>query len=216
MIIPHRELEWARRDPAAYADYLREKSEGKKGGGGGGFYGYWKIAATHYHKLSGDREAAVNHFVQLVKKNLNDNPRNTKKREEYVERLNAYFDDYESRGYYPFQFNKAVSVDLGSGVIMSGRIPRLDIVGVDGYAAFLFSRDCDGWEQELRFPLIQHRLSRELGCMSQNVSVGIYCLEVHEHLSLSFLQRQIDDAAREAEEVARAVLRLAGGTNQQE
>jgi hypothetical protein len=52
--------------------------------------------------------------------------------------------------------------------------------------------------------------------MPQNVSVGIYCLQVHEHLSLSFLQRQIDDAAREAEEVARAVLRLAGGTNQRE
>ncbi len=213
MKIKHKELEWARREPHEYASHLYTVTSGKTSGGGGrGFYPFWRLAVFHYHKLAGDRESAINYFRALVTNKLNDNDRNRKLLEQYVEHLNNYFDDYEHSGYCPFETKKRININIGSIFSVVGEIPRLDVVTISGstggIAVYLFSKSQFDWTSELRFPLLQDYLSKETGYMLEETSVGIYCLEAGEHQSIVFLRKQVDDAIEEARELAEFLSKL--------
>jgi hypothetical protein len=207
MKIKHSDIEWARRDPVDYASYLYSKSTVRRPGGRPGFYGFWRIAALHYHKLLGDREAAINHYRDLVK-NFKDTPSNQKKQELYVEYLNDYFDDYERMGYSPFERHKRVSIDVGFDFQVVGEIPRLDIIPTGGIGLFLFAKEELNWQSELRFPLLQGYLSSESGYPLEEVSVGVYCLEARVHQSMVFAREEVEAAIRAVRKAAEIIYSL--------
>jgi hypothetical protein len=212
MRINHKELEWARRKPQEYAGHLYSKQSKKSTGGGRGFYSFWRLAVLHYHKLTGDREEAINYYTGLVKKNLNDNAKNRKRLEQYVEHLNDYFDDYERLSYCPFETRKRVNIDIGSDFSIVGEIPRLDVVSIGGtaggIAAYLFSKKQSDWTSELRFPLLQYYISKESGYALEETSIGMYCLESKRHQNVVFLHKRVDEAIEEARELADLISRL--------
>jgi hypothetical protein len=205
MKIPHKHLEWARRDPAAYATFREDNPSGRDSRGGPSFYGFWRIAAFHYHKLAGDREAAVSHYMELVKKNFLDNQKNQKKLDEHVEYLNNYFDDFERLNSFPSETRKRIDVDVGFNIHVIGEVPRIDIVLAGGFAAYFFEKKESDWQSELRYPFLQHHLSKSLGCRTEDVAVGVFCLETQQHEHVVFQRNQIDNANRELARVLKKV-----------
>lgn len=208
MKIYHSDIEWARRDPAEYASHIYSQAAGPRQRGRAGFYSFWRIAALHYHKLMGDREAAINHYTELVKKNFKDTQKNQKKLELYIEYLNDYFDDYERLGYSPFERHKRISIDVGFDFQIVGEIPRLDIIPTGGIGLFLFAKEEFNWQSELRFPLLQGYLSSESGYPLEEVSVGLYCLETQEHQTVVFVKNDVEEAMEEVRKTAETVHNL--------
>lgn len=205
MKIPLKDIEWVRRDPSGYAAYREDKTSGQASVRRPSFYGLWRIAAFHYHKLAGDREAAISHYIELVKKNLAENKKNQKKLDEHVEYLNDYFDDFESLNSFPSETKKRIDVDVGSDIHVTGEIPRIDVVLAGGFAAFFFEKKKIDWKAELRFPFLQHHLSELLGCEAEDVAMGVFCLETRQHERIVFQRQEINKAIKELDRLFKKV-----------
>lgn len=205
MKIPLKDIEWVRRDPSGYAAYRKDKSSGQASVRGPSFYGFWRIAAFHYHKLAGDREAAISHYIELVKNNLIENKKNQRKLDEHVGYLNDYFDDFEKLNSFPSETRKRIDVVAGSGIHVTGEVPRIDVVLAGGFAAVFFEKKKGDWKTELRFPFLQHHLSELLGCKVGDVAVGVFCLETRQHELVVFQRQEIDNAIKELDRLFKKV-----------
>jgi hypothetical protein len=200
--ISHRNLEEARADPEAYARRMPKKPESR---GGLSISRCWQLAAFEFHKRSGDANAAETYFDDLCS-GFQQSKLNLAKIRQYREALRKYVVDFRALGHVNVSVMVRMSVDLGSDVRMVGEIGRVDVVVKGGYGAYLIGRTPGDWRSELRMPLLQRYVAGQVGTRVEMVKVGAYSVE-RGYEERQFTRTEVAAATREAEEIARRVVR---------
>lgn len=199
MKISHRQLESIRADPKNFKSILEEFK--------GGFfrlskYTCWKHAINFYFKSGYDLNKTENYFIKMFEKNFVDNKRNQRELKNYLEELNRYVNDFNDLGNDIIDTKVNVSLDIGNDNILSGEVHRIDLSLKGGYEVFTIIKGDYNWEDELRFPLLQHFFSGELGCSYDEISVGVYCFEMGEHVVKKYSQNEIEKALKEVNNIS--------------
>lgn len=168
--LPLGDLETALRDPISYRNKI---NAARDSGFGKSYFGFLRFAIFKYH--------TANDFVgsrRYLEENL-DSFKSTTRRIETLEQFEWYVEEYIGRGWLTFRTRLRIQVRLPNWVPVdlrcSGEIPRVDVIPQGGYAAWLMkSREPEGWEQQLRMPLIQDTVALLLNVPIEEVQVGIY------------------------------------------
>lgn len=200
MKISHRQLEIIRSNPENFSSLISEAR-------GGYFrlskYTCWKHAVNFYYKSGYDLNKTEDYFVKMFNNNFVDNKRNQRELKSYIQELNRYVDDFNDLGNEIIDTKVKVSLDIGHNNTLSGEIHRIDMSLNGGYEVYMIIKADYNWEDELRFPLLQHHFSQDLGCSNEEVSVGVYCFEMGEHLVNKYSQDEIEKSLKEVDKISR-------------
>jgi hypothetical protein len=204
MNIPLRELEEARRDIGAYLQ--RKWSEGS------GSYGKSKYLtlqrAIHvFHRSNNNTETAHEYLEESFKrfKSQSDLAK-------YIELLEQYSNEFKLLGTTAIRVKDRLVVPLrqefvDAGVRISGEIPRVDLTDT-GYTAWIFSKNAEDLEDELRLPIIKAAYAAELSAELDEVEVGVYDFSRGEHRLFVFSQAEIKAAQDELDRLVSRALKL--------
>lgn len=193
MNIPHRRLEWVRRDAA------RAARLGAGGGGDNPTNALWRAIPTFHAK---GRLASHDQLEsKLAKFATTPNA--------YHELLDSYIASFEAQGNVARMVWQPVRLDLGHGVSLGGRIDRLDDRSDGGHAAWLFAmRPAPRrWRRRLAMPLLQLEVARALGVSTDQVSVGFCWFLAGEYSEHSYAEREVLQALNEARRLATDIAR---------
>lgn len=191
--IPLNELEEAIRNPTAYKNKLQN---GKAGVGfGATYYSALRDTIFRFHNYGNDVNEAVSYLITRL-----DKFKSRQKQQDIDEQFSWYVDDYLSRHVTTFACKYNCVIPLPDRVLepmrISGQIGRLDLIDdPKGYAVWLFrGKDYRGWQEELRMPLIQHAISREMYTPTDRIMIGIYSFQERYVGATSYSNQDIEDA----------------------
>jgi len=107
-----------------------------------------------------------------------------------------YVNDCFSNGIQIFDWRKNITISGASAdILLTGEISRWDIRDKGGYDIWLFRKsEPDGWEKELRMPLIQDRLSTLLNSSTDEIYIGIYSFNEKYKSQMSYSLQEINTA----------------------
>jgi hypothetical protein len=130
---------------------------------------------------------------------------NESRKAEALDQFAWYVEEIQSSGRQVFRTRLNVDVCFPSWVpesfSSSGEVAQLDLAQPSGYVAWRFaSGDARGWRQELRMPLIQEAVARELDAPTDEVAVGVYAFgnRVVEHTIYSTSEIEATRSSLEA------------------
>jgi hypothetical protein len=205
--LPLGHLEDALRNPAAYRLRMREGSESRFGET---YVGALRQTIFRYH-ASGNADEAYTYLEQRLANSAR--LQSGRRANETLENLDWYVEEHRSRGWPTFQAGVRLVVPypgrLAPDIVCSGEIGRLDLKPTGGYAGWVISGDTGpGWEDQLRFPLMQDALAQVvLGVPDQEVSVGVCDFTRRQALLTSFSGKEIVRARRRFGELLRQLAR---------
>lgn len=166
-----RELEEASADPVGY----RAKLYGTPRQAQGSIYfNALRNAIFNFHKPQWTASQAENYLQERLA-----GAANAARRDEVLDQLRWYVEEYEARGWATFLTRLTVDVPLPDSapadLAVSGQIARVDLVPSGEYAGWLLlSGDGRGWRQELRMPLYQEALARKMNVPVDETILGVY------------------------------------------
>lgn len=193
--ISHTKLEQLRNDPRSYQGLSTQQFYGPS------VFRFWQYAIRHYHQSSGNRINAVTYFEDKFRNNF----KTESLLDTFNEYLFQYFDSFEALDCHTFEIGKKIQFPIGSDVMLTGEIPRIDLVVSGGYSVYFFSKEITTWQSQLRLPLIQRIIASELDCDESNVSVGVYTLPLAEHESKVYSKSDIESALVETSKLAQQI-----------
>lgn len=200
--LPLGDLEEASADPAKYRARLLGAP---RQGGGPTHFNALRDAIFRFHRL-GESFTEIERYLEERLSRFRDPSR----REETLNQFRWYVEEYTSlmySGWITFRTRLNVALPLPSrapaDLICSGQIARADIAP-SGYAAWMFlSGDAGAWHQELRMPLIQEALAREMNAETDDVIVGVYAFRERSVQRRRFSAGEISSARASFEELLR-------------
>jgi hypothetical protein len=172
--LPLRELEEASGDPARY----RAKLLGPpRQFGGPNYFNALRDAIFQFHK-PGETVAEAIAYLHRRLARFGDSSREA----EIEDQFRWYVEEYRNLGWPTFRTRLNLEASLPSwapaDLSCSGQVARVDLVPSGGYAGWLFmNSDTRGWRQELRMPLTQEALAREMNATTEEVAVGVYTFQ---------------------------------------
>lgn len=90
---------------------------------------------------------------------------------------------------------------------LSGQAPIIYLNSRLTYSIYFFSKTSRNWEDELRFPIIQHYFAKEVyGVETSEIEVGIFALDVEKHLQKSYSKAEIKKAINELNSVGKIIV----------
>jgi hypothetical protein len=193
------QLERARKNPARFGANF----SGSAYFNSNNFRTYLLAAINQFHR--GESKAQVLHFFEdKCRARLSTGRHFQAKLTHYLTVLANYCDGFPAQGSQFVESNKSVALALGSHSL-SGKIDRFDLqlpIGYRGISAQLYKID---WQAELRWPLIQDAIARELNCPSGEVEVGIFCFEDGAYEYKKYTNDEIAAAKDEAQRILTTV-----------
>lgn len=199
MRLSHSKLEEVRKDPKKFKKSL----EGEPGfQGRPGRYRYWQFATRKYH--SEGIEAAEKHLVKLFR-NFAENRKSDRLLEDHISYLHQYINDFIELENEVVKVGDKINLEINYNNILGGEIQRLDFSIDGGYEVYLMIKEDYIWENELRFPLIQHYYAEEMGCDYEDIKVGVYCFSMGEHVVEKFSQEEIEKALKEVDYISNII-----------
>jgi len=193
------QLEAARRNPTAFAKALAES-----GASTARFSKYmaWQNSVFHYHKQRGDLAKAIKYFEATFVKNFADNSANRAERENWIKELEGYSIDEVRRRLTYVEHKKRVTIPINAELRLGGELPLIQMNTKGGYSVYFFSRDSSGWDQELKYPILQYHVARVLyNVRPDEVEIGVYSVADQRHLQHSFSRRDIRQAIQELDDL---------------
>ncbi len=197
------QLESARNSPAAFAKSLKDENTSVPR-----FSKFmaWQLAVYHYHKERGNLSKAINYFESLFMRNFVDNAKNIADRENLLLELQAYSTDNEKRKLTYIEHKKRINIPLTSKLRLAGELPLIKMNNRGGYSVYFFNRQSAHWEEELRFPIIQHFVATTLYNVDLNeVEVGVYSLDFQKHLQRCYSNYEVDEAVQELQSLGQTI-----------
>jgi hypothetical protein len=158
--LPLRELEEARADPDRYrATFFGPPRQAQ----GSSYFSALRNAIFNLHKRGWTVADAEAYLESALEKHPN-----AMRKAEVSDQFAWYVTELQSSGRRVFRTRLNVDVFLPSWApddfSCSGEVARLDLAESGRYAAWRFaSGDARGWRQDIRMPLIQEAVARELG-----------------------------------------------------
>jgi hypothetical protein len=199
------QLESARKNPTAFAKSLKD------GGSSIRFkkppkFTIWKNAVYHYHKEKNNLSKAINYFQNSFLKHYADNRRNELECANWILELQEYANNETKERLTCCDRKVRVNIDLTSKLRLGGELPLIKMNNKGGYSIYFFSRESTLWEDELRFPVIQNYVASTLYNVNLNeVEVGIYSLNLKNHLQRSYSKKDINEAVKELNVIGKTV-----------
>ena len=96
-----------------------------------------------------------------------------------------------------------LAYDLGSGVLLTGEVSRVDVDLVGGgYRAILLGAADQDWRDELRTPLLQRAVAKHFDRHESEVAIGVQALDATGLETAHFGTTDIDDAEAAARALA--------------
>jgi hypothetical protein len=198
MKISHSQLESARANPSAFLKALKDASNEYKGRYSR--YNTLKLSIYHFHKTNNVTRAL--HYLRDAEER--GFRRHGGKELAAMERqFENYVNDFYALGSAVAQAKRKIEFPLGGDLLITGEIPRLDIVPSGGYLLCLFQKRRLPWQHELRCPLLQHLLALEWNAPASDVTIAMYAFEPHGYEFRQFTKREINDAVTEALSLAK-------------
>ncbi|MEV4887300.1 hypothetical protein MRBLMN1_005882 [Chitinophaga ginsengisegetis] len=197
-------LEDARRNPQQFAKSLSSTDDEKKFFPRSQFAD-WQRAAIVYHDKN-DVNAAIKKLTAAFKNGYVESALNDRKLEDFVVKLENYAHSCVKKGLVLSERRKRVQIQVHPNLQMTGLIPVIYMNNKNGYNACFFQRDTSRWEEELKYPIIQHHIATViLGCDSKLVEVGIYNIATSSFELKSFNKREIGDAEKELSDLGTSI-----------
>jgi hypothetical protein len=195
------QIEEARKNPSRFA--ARSLSGKSQFFSQKNFRAYFFKALREFHRGKSKRQVLLE-FDQLCENNLSRQTHFQGRFKHYHQVLANYCDSYASQGCRLIETRKKAGLTLNTHRL-SGFVDRFDLLLPIGYRATITQLYDVPWTDDLRWPLIQKGLADELGCSTDQVEVGIFCLETGAYSYNSFSSSEIAEAITEAESVLSAV-----------
>ncbi len=195
MRIHLRDLELARRDPAAYLDKI-EKPKAKFGKQSKN--SVFLQAVYYFHKQQNNLAEALEYLVKSFEKFKN----NEVSLQIYRDRLMAYAHEFEKLGNTVIRTRDNLTLHLPNefkGMEVYGQTSRIDLAP-EGYHVWLFERVTRDWQDDIRFPLIEsaytHRLLQNMFAYDDKVRVGVYDFSTSAHTLFEHTEQEIEEAEK--------------------
>src|SRR5437870_4811437 len=166
------QLESARKNPARF---------GSNFSGAGGFFNsnnfrtYLLAAVNRFHRGE-SKEQVLHFFEERCRTRLSLRRGFQSKLAHYLTVLADYCDGFAAQHCQFVESNKSISLALGNH-LLTGRIDRFDVRIPTGYRATAGQLYKTNWQLELRWPLIQNAIARELNCPPRELEIGVFCFE---------------------------------------
>lgn len=201
-------LEEVKQNPQAYAQKL--KNSENTGGGAYGMFQCWqscvRLVLQGRNNVEQAIEALQRQFVRFA-----DTTANKKKQEFFMDRLRPFIEEFELKQYTYLSDQKHINWELVPGVELTGKTP-VSVSDNKQYAAFIYTENPIGWHSQLRFPLIQTYLAKNIfKCSPKDVNIGTFCLETLRFDLRSFSNVEIDDAVSEMMKISETVSSVFNG-----
>lgn len=195
-------LEEIRKNPLAFVQQLLE--EKKSDGGSYGMFQCWqsKVKAIHSEEMS---------FAEAVKglqqrfMRYADNAKNKKKQEFLLDRLKPYFEEFDKREFVYLGSQTKVFWQILSDVALTGYAPYIVSKG-NNFAAYYFTELPITWKDQLRFPLLQYYLAKNICiCEPEQLEIGTYCLNTLSFDLKKYTEEEIKASISETEEMFKTI-----------
>jgi hypothetical protein len=198
MKLSHSELEAFRTNPHAFVD----RGDGRFPRIG--MFRYWQFALRTYHKKG--RQAALARLDGDLTGHFKATKPNLRKFAELKRQLVAYAMSFEALGHVAVEVQTRLNANPCPNLQIGGEIARLDLVPTGGYAVFLFWKEGgQGWQTQIRFPVVQQYFSSKLGAPLKEITVGVYCVQTTTHQVSRFSASAV---ARAQTELANAMAQI--------
>ncbi len=192
MKLSHGQLESFRRDPRAF---ISQQSAPRFGGMS--MFRVWQYSLKHLH--ANNTQDAVDYLRQSVHAHFKVNKANNARLEGMVEQLHIYEKSFNELGHVAIHVLRAIKLEISPKLTIGGELARLDLALAGGYAAYVLIREPEEqWQEQLRFPLIQSHLAKELKCALGQVAVGVYFVQTGIHLKRKYSASRVKAAMDEA------------------
>jgi hypothetical protein len=171
-------LERVRKNHAAYAEILSEE-EKIPSRGTFGMFSHWKETAKRFHAGELNLSEAIKAFQSSFRR-FEDTKRNREKQAKLEDEFIKYARHHKLDKLTGYQAPGRMAWPITAQIRLTGITPW--IFQRDGlyYAYYCLEKTTD-WQTELRYPLLQYHLSREiLRCRLNVVYIGIYCLQTDQ------------------------------------
>lgn len=196
-------LEQVRRNPVAYGQLLAANDK-KNGGGTHGMFAYWQDIVKQVHlgefDLNKGLKALKSKFL-LFEENL----KNLKKQDFLIDEFVNYCRLYERMKFEFVLSKKQIKWSLTSQTLLTGLTPWVVKDSKRFYAYFPLEQPVD-WKHELKFPLIQEYLSKDIiECQPNQLQIGIYSLRAGSFEFKNFSSIEIKNAIAETKGIFQRV-----------
>lgn len=156
-----------------------------------------RLSIFYLHKQHDDLTSAADYLSRLCTKHF----KNESRIDDVLAQLEAYYNSYVQTGGKAFRIKHLLNISLSGNHRLSGEIPRVDMGLKVPYVAWLFASSRSNWTSELRMPLLQYYMSRELACAEQDVAVGVYCFTDNTHTCVQYSECELNAARHELDQL---------------
>lgn len=196
-------LEQVRRNPLAYGQLLAANDK-RNGGGTHGMFAYWQDVVKQVHL----GEMDISKGLKVLKSKFllfDENSRNQKKQEFLIEQFIKYCRLYDKMKFEFITSKKQIKWPLSSQTMLTGLTPWVVKDSKSFYSFFPLEQHIH-WKQELKYPLLQEYLSKNvIECPTNELHVGIYCLQTTSFDFKAFSSSEIKNAIGETKGIFQVV-----------
>ncbi|MCO5937221.1 hypothetical protein NAF17_16870 [Mucilaginibacter sp. RB4R14] len=195
-------LEFVRQNPIAFAQQMAANKN--SGGGNFGMFQCWQSKAKALHTYEMDLQTAIKSLQQRFMK-YDENLNNKRKQEFLLDRLSPYWEEIKSKDFKYLSSQKRISWPILKNVSLTGNTP-MTLSHSNGFIAYFYTENPISWQQELRFPLLQYYLAKNIcNCSFDDLKIGVYCLKNLSFDLKLFTQTEIENSILEAEQIFKLV-----------
>ena len=194
-------LEAARTNPTDFAKNLKATADGAQQGWPSQ-YSCLKDAINEFHKQN-DLSKSINYLEKRFNR-FADNPKNKKQLTNYINSLDFYIKSVK-KNELGFLKKETIEIILNSKSKMTGQIPLTFMNNKGGFSIYFFSKLTDGWENELKYPIIQNHFAELYGTDLDKIEVGIFSTEHNKFFEQSFSDLEVDTANKELEKIGKII-----------
>ncbi len=197
-------LEQVRVSPTAHGKIIATTDK-PKSGGQHGMFAYWQDVVKLVH--TGD--LTISEGIKELQNKFNrfdSNLRNSNKQSKLIEQFAKYCASYDKQKFEFIDSKHQMKWDIVNGVRLTGLTPWV-VHNKDGYFSYIITEQPFDWQSQLRFPLIQQYLiDNHIECDSNEMQVGIYCLETNSFEFKNYSKREIQTWVSKTGEIFQTVL----------
>jgi hypothetical protein len=164
-------LEIARRNPKAFAKLLKTDAASDSAFGGYPKSMRWLNAICKYHASKNISDAITS--IENAFSNRQDSAKNRQELESFINSLGTYENEIDKRGLNLIKSRESINIVLSPLMKITGQISAIFMNNDSGFSSFFVSKPSQNWENELKYPIIQHFVAKDIFNVEDNeVHVG--------------------------------------------
>jgi hypothetical protein len=197
------QLENARKNPALFANNLKA-SVTKSFFGGRTKFMRWQDAVGEFHKNNSLSKATK--YLENSFSNRADNTKNRNEVKRFIDSLEAYVSQFKIKKFTVVDRKKNIHIDLNDKIFICGQIPIVYMNAKGGFSIYFFTQSSKGWENELRYPILQKYFAKEIyGIEVNKIEIGVYGIDIDKYNQKIYSEAEIESAYDELDNIGNTI-----------